>query len=90
MSETQKPKGPVERRVRPFGDAEMEPAWGACVAWAMGIDELREQFKHDTGHDLDSLHGSAVEQMIDEATGRTREIMAAWCDWVTENIWGTA
>jgi hypothetical protein len=75
----------------PFGLPEMQGAWAGCVSWALSVPELREQFKAETGHDLDALAGAqGLDQMIDEATGRSRDVLVAWCDWVTTYVWGPA
>lgn len=73
----------------PESDPVMAAAWAGCVAWAMGQPEFRKQFKEDTGQDLDSLAAAqGIDRMIDEASGRTKSVMFAWCEWVTSNLWG--
>ena len=73
----------------PYGLPMMLDAWLGCLHWAIGKDEIRAQFKSDTGKNLESLVGAtAFEKMIDKATGYDRELFAAFADWVTINFWG--
>jgi len=70
-------------------DPLMMGAWAACLSWAISKPEIREAFKKETGHDIDSIVAAkGLNKLIDESTGRTRETMHAWCDWATKNIWG--
>lgn len=76
-------------KVRPDGIDFMPEAWLGCVSWAIGKPEMREQFKQDTGLDLSSLVSrDPISAMIDRQTGRERDMLLKFCDWVTENIWG--
>lgn len=76
-------------KLQPMGMPYMLPAWLGCVHWAIGDDSIRKLFKEDTGYDVTSLVGrSPIEEMVDQATGRDREVLIRFCDWVTENIWG--
>ena len=66
----------------------MQGMWASFVQWAMGEAEIRQQFQDETGFDLDSLNTqSMIERMVDDATGRTDQVMQAWVEWVTENWW---
>lgn len=73
----------------PKWDALIGPAWVGLIQYALSIDYHRAAFQRETGHSLDALvAGGPLAAMIDKATGRTDTIMAAWCDWVTVNLWG--
>jgi hypothetical protein len=75
----------------PFGLPQMASAWVGCVSWALSVPDLRERFKVETGHSLDAIaEASGLDQLIDGATGRTRDGLVAWCDWVTVNVWSPA
>ena len=72
-----------------IGDPVMGGAWYGLILWAASQDEFLCKFQEDTGHDLKSLFKvSGLERMIDQATGYDRAVVAAWADWVTENLWG--
>jgi hypothetical protein len=74
---------------KPYGLPGMFEPWMGCVMWAIGKEEFREQFLKGTGHDLSKMaNTSPINTMIDGATGYTEVVMAAWCDWVTVNLWG--
>lgn len=76
-------------KVAPFGLPEMVDAWVGLLHFAIGEPEVRAQFKAETGHDLDSLAMVAgIDRLVNQATGRDREIIVAFCDWVTVNLWG--
>jgi hypothetical protein len=65
-------------------------AFADLCSWAIVQPGFQFQFKEQTGHDLSALAtASQIENMIDESTGRTKAIMAAWVEWVRENLWGT-
>lgn len=62
--------------------------WVGFLKWAVGHAEIRDEFKAETGHDLDSLvSGSPLDQMMDEACGRPRAMFVAFADWVTLRHW---
>lgn len=81
---------PIEgMQVVPWGLPLMTEAWISLVIHAVGKDEVISAFKAETGHDLRSLtNASLVAAMADKATGRDRQMMASFCDWVTVNLWG--
>jgi hypothetical protein len=65
-------------------------AFADLCSWAIVQPSFQLQFKEQTGHDLAALAtASPIENMIDESTGRTKATMAAWIEWVRENLWGT-
>lgn len=64
-------------------------AWCALVQHAIGVEDHRKAFEADTGMALGALvNRSPITAMIDQATGHQEKVMAAWCDWVTRNMWG--
>ena len=76
-------------KVVPFGLPLMLDAWLGLLYFAIGEREVRARFKCETGYDLDSLAMVAgIDRLVDQATGRDREIIVAFCDWVTVNMWG--
>lgn len=76
-------------KVAPFGLPAMLDAWVGLLHFAIGEREIRAQFKAETGYDLDAFIGrSALDALIDQATGHEREAFVAFCDWVTVNMWG--
>jgi hypothetical protein len=73
----------------PEGLPLMLPAWIGLVRYAIGKEEIREQFKKDTGKDLKTLlNRSSFIALIDQTSGYERHLMASFCDWVTVNLWG--
>lgn len=64
-------------------------AFVSCMFWALGVPEMRAQFKVDTGLDVNSLAGRhPLEMMIDQATGYEAKLAGAFADWVCVNVWG--
>ena len=77
-------------KIVPYGCPMMTDAFLGCVHWAVGEEHIKQAFKAETGLDLDSLvTASPLARQIDETTGRTSDMMAAFCDFVAENVWGT-
>src|SRR5882724_13725088 len=77
-------------KTKPYGFPLMMEAWVGCVLWAAQQREFRYQFTKKTGLKLENiLNRSGLEAAIDKATGHEREVIAAFCDYVTENMWGT-
>lgn len=83
-------KPPIEGMiVIPEGLPLMASAWIGLVRWAAGEEGLRQEFMRNTGLKIESLlKRSPIDRMIDESTGYARMVVAAWCDWVTVNLWG--
>lgn len=76
-------------KVAPYGLPLMLDAWVGLLHFAIGRPEVRQRFKEETGNDLDDFLGrSALDALIDQATGRDRAMMVAFCDWVTVTYWG--
>jgi hypothetical protein len=73
----------------PMGMPLMFEAWAGCVGWAVDNQEIREAFRQQTGFKLENLIQRApIDAMIDKATGYEQQVLAAFCDYVTEHIWG--
>ena len=67
----------------------MADAYLGCVSFALSNDDIKRAFKAETGADLDELAAARGEaRLIDEATGRTRAVMASFMDFVTRTVWG--
>jgi hypothetical protein len=84
------PEPPVNgMKLIPMGMPLMFEAWAGCVGWAAEQKEVRENFTTVTGFKLEHLIGRAsIDAMIDKATGYEQQVLAAFCDYVTEHIWG--
>ncbi len=66
-------------------------AWAALVSQTASNKEAREAFHRDTKLSLDALiKRSAIDALIDKATGHEQSVIAAFADWVTVNIWGVS
>jgi len=80
----------------PFGMTKTPYCWPAmagafmsCAVWAASKEEIVKAFEKDTGWDVRTVVlRSSIEKMVDEATGRDREFLGKWYDWVAENIFG--
>jgi hypothetical protein len=67
----------------------LNTAFADLCSWAIVQPGFQAQFKEQTGHDLAALAtASPIENMIDESSGRTKVMMAAWVEWVRVNLWG--
>lgn len=62
-------------------------AWRDCCLWAFDEPGIREQFRIDTGVDLDSV-SSPMDRLIDGATGEKSAGLAAFVSWFNRFIWG--
>ena len=91
LTEGLEPPVPGMKVVPAFAyDPLMMGAWVSCMSWAIGKPEIRDEFKAETGHDIDSIvMARGIDRMIDEETGHAREVFAAWSDWATIRFWGT-
>ncbi len=71
----------------PFGDHGYD--FFSFAMYAIGKDEIVDQYKYETGVDLRKLvPKSALDKMIDGATGYSNEVMAKFLDWLVINHWG--
>lgn len=76
-------------KAQPIGEDYMFDAWFGCVIWAANDKNCQCAFKEKTTYDITSLIGrNGIEIAIDKVSGYEKSIVIAFCDWVTENIWG--
>lgn len=76
-------------KTKPIGLPLMTEAFLSCASWAISRPEMVEEFKKETGLDLESIASQrGLNKLIDEQTGYARESFVAWLDWVAMNIWG--
>jgi hypothetical protein len=76
-------------KLTPFGWPLMADAYLGLVYFLVGKPEWRDQFKADTGMDIERvLCGRGIEAMVDKATGYDQAVVARFADWVTEFHWG--
>ena len=74
---------------KPKGDSLMIDAWASFMVFGLSQPDFISKFKHDTGHDLTLLlNRSPMHKLVDDSVGLDQKMMAAWCDWLTENFWG--
>lgn len=65
--------------------------WVSLCNYMIQKPEARAAFKADTGLSVEALVSRhPIEALIDSVTGYQQQVIAAWCDWVTEKHWGTA
>ena len=70
-----------------MADLFMDSAWRDFVNFAWQDDEIIAQFYRETGTSF-VKPGLPIEQMIDDATGKTADDIKAFVFWVTERHWG--
>ena len=64
--------------------------WAAALMAAVGMPEMLEQFKRDTGISwLWEPARSPIEMMIDGACGRDEKFAHAFGKWFNEKVWGS-
>lgn len=68
-------------------DALIPGMWYSCIHWALGKPEFIEAFQKDTGNNYRPPK-SAIEKMVDEATGADKDFIREFAKWVNKNIWG--
>jgi hypothetical protein len=66
--------------------AYMDPAFMACVNKAVNMPELVQQFDRLYGADL-TKHRSGIEQMIDQATGKSDSDIASFMSFVHDSVY---
>ncbi len=67
------------------GDPFMEIAFADCVRWAWGDRAMRREFQRRKKMRLPE---TALDHLIDEATGYQDEVMQAFVEWVRDHVWG--
>lgn len=65
-----------------------EMAWVDFLHWAIGDRAMRAQFEAETGLKL-SAPATAIEALVDEATGSHRQLILAFARWATKTYYGT-
>ena len=62
-------------------------AWRDGIMWAVKDPDVLVAFRDDTGTDLVEPR-SPIDRLVDDATGKSRDDLARFVDWFTEEIWG--
>ena len=75
----------VERSSR---EAFNEIAWRDFILFAYQHEPIVSQFERETGRTITAPPSSALEAMIDRATGKTDADLNAFVLWATEHHWG--
>jgi len=67
----------------------MAPAYFGCLRWALGKEEILNQFEKDTGKFI-LIARSGLDKLIDESTGfdPSADFLRAFVPWFNEWIWG--
>ena len=66
----------------------MAPAFMGCFAFAARNSDILDAFIKDHPEHVVSPPRSPMDKMIDDATGRTQQSIAAFADYVAEKVWG--
>lgn len=69
----------------------MAQAWVDCLRWAAGDTATLSAFHAATGGHwkaLSATPANALDAMIDDATGASRDRLEAFVRWFNENVWG--
>lgn len=73
----------------PYGSDHQAGPFLAFVCLAYEIEENRIKFKAETGIDIvEIVKALGVRKEIDRVTGRQRDALVKFADWVTVNLWG--
>jgi len=83
-------KARVQRqRITYPNDPLMAASWLAAIRCALTTQpDMIAAFTKETGLVLPSQPRSAIEAMIDNATGVDRKFVDAFVDWFNVNVWG--
>lgn len=82
--------------VPPFSILGLKPAdtpdymtgmWVACITWAIGVEEILDAFRSDTGN-VWKPSNIPLERMIDQASGAEEAFIKQFVEWVNVKIWG--
>ncbi len=65
----------------------MAPMWASCMDWAIRQPEMVEAFRKETGNNWQPGK-TAIEQMVDKASGGDRAFCEGFIKWANENVWG--
>ncbi len=92
---TKEQKGPKMKKLipemkhKPYGEDHMVDAFLGLVFFAVSIAQITNKFKDETGIDiLDVIRAKGINEMIDKASGRQKDAIVKWLDWIAENLWG--
>ena len=67
--------------------AEQVPAWVAGLTWAAGNAQMVNLYRMDTG-DTWTPAAAAINQLVDEATGRDWQFVQDFARWFNATVWG--
>lgn len=74
---------------RPYGLPLMAAEYFAFVVWCFRDAECVARFKSETSIDIQEIVSArGIAAAIDVATGRQREAILGFVDWVTRELWG--
>lgn len=65
----------------------MRGAWLSCVLWVAGQPEAVEEFERQTGVRWTPPR-TALDKLIDQASGHEWAVVEAFVRWVNTEIWG--
>lgn len=71
----------------PWRDHWMEGAFLGCVSWALGKKELVDAYRAETG-DVWEPARTAIDKMVDTATGSDKAFFEGFARWVADNVFG--
>ena len=66
----------------------MIPAWLSCIHWASGKPEIIDAFREETGFRWQPGQ-TAIDRMVDDATGMPQAFAEAFVRWANVAIWGS-
>lgn len=66
----------------------VEMMWGGFILWAAGEQKILAEFTKATGIKVPTSPRSALEAMIDKATGYQEGFAESFIRYVTEQYWG--
>lgn len=72
----------------PWDNHYMLPAFLGCVDWALTEPDMVEAFRAKSGHTWKPAH-TAIDAMIDRATGADLKFIQDFVDFVASDIFGT-
>jgi hypothetical protein len=65
----------------------MMEAWVGALHYALGEPSIMARYRADTG-DKWMPASTAIDKMIDEASGRKQKFLVAFVRWFNEHVWG--
>lgn len=74
----------------PSGRPEWSYSFYAAASWAAGKKEYVRDFRQETGMDITGIvdERTPVHKLIETISGKERETLVAWLDWVAEYVYG--